>query len=82
MSHGMRARGEGKGTLSPCELCRLPPALLYFIQTPLRSPFPAFSLCIPISFSHPHTHRHTLKAVNVTNAISVEPLLTNRQQLQ
>lgn len=32
--------------------------------------------------THPRAHRHTLKAVNVTNAVSVEPLLTNRQQLQ
>lgn len=55
-----------------------------FCPTPLRSLFPAFSLCIPFSFSRPHTHthRHTLKAVNVTNAVSVEPLLTSWQQLQ
>lgn len=53
-----------------CHLCFLSPrpCLLHsFIQT---------HTC-----SHSLRHTHTLKSVNVTNAVSVQSLLTNRQQL-
>lgn len=74
--------------ISPRRLRHLPPTLLYSTQALLA--ISVFCLCIPVSSAHSykhthtcsHTHTRTLKSVNVTNAVSVQPLLTNRQQLR